>query len=170
VVGSSTHNQYQIGLLVLYTIKPDQFPEVNKKPEINIQPVTKDNLESYLIFQFEKDLRFGKEYAEQKQGQHERNFHNENILQVLAYYKGVPAGSLDVIISSDYIEIDGFFVLEAFQKRGIGSSIQKFVMDQFHDKTVMLVANGEDTARVMYRRQNYQYLGFRYEVMKVYKI
>jgi hypothetical protein len=34
---------------------------------------------------------------------------------------------------------------------------------------VILVADGEDTPRLMYQKQNYHCLGFRYEVQKVYE-
>jgi GNAT superfamily N-acetyltransferase len=162
-------SQHQIGLLELYSIHPNQFPTVTEKHEITIQPVTIENIEIYLKLQYEQDQRFGHDYAVQKQGQYKRNFDDENYLQVMAYHNHLPAGSLNVIISQDTAEIDGFTVIESFQKKGIGSMLQRYVMDQFHDKTIILVANGHDTAREMYRRQNYQYQGFRYEVMKVYE-
>ena len=158
---------YNIGLLELYTIQPNQFPAVKGNPEITIQPVSDINLDTYLEFQFEQDLKFGYGYAEQRQVQHERNFRNEKILQLIAYFQGFPAGSADVIITNGTAEIAEFIVRETFQKKGIGSRLQKYVMDQFFDKAVILVANGEDTARDMYRRQNYQYLGYKIEVMKV---
>jgi len=45
-----------------------------------------------------------------------------------------------------------------------GLEFQKFVMEQFSDKTIILVADGEDTPREIYRRQNYQYYRFKYHV------
>lgn len=42
-------------------------------------------------------------------------------------------------------------------------------MESFPEKTVILVADGEDTPREMYKKQNYQYHGFRYETQKVYQ-
>jgi hypothetical protein len=41
------------------------------------------------------------------------------------------------------------------------------VMDRFANNTIILVADGEDTPREMYQKQNYRYLGFRYEAQKV---
>ena len=69
------------------------------------------------------------------------------LCSVLALYKGTPAGTVDVIISKDTAEIDNLGVDEAFQKKGIGSRIQKFVMDTFQDKTILLVADGMDTSK-----------------------
>ncbi|MGJ7922275.1 GNAT family N-acetyltransferase [Neobacillus sp. LXY-4] len=169
LIGYLNGSQYQVGFLELYAIQPNQFPAVKEDPEIKIQPITNAYLNEYLEFQYEQDKLYGIGYAEQRREQHKRNFHNENVLQLLAYYNGIPAGSVDIILSEDTAEIDGLTVLEPFQKKGIGSRLQKYVMEHYFDKTVILVASGDDTPREMYRRQNYQYLGFKYEVMKVYQ-
>ena len=87
----------------------------------------------------------------------------------MAFYKGSPAGYVDVIISNETVEIDNLTVDEEFQKKGIGSRLQKFVMDSFPEKVVILVADGEDTPREMYKKQNYQYHGFKYEILKLYQ-
>nr|WP_262481838.1 GNAT family N-acetyltransferase [Bacillus sp. CH30_1T] len=100
---------------------------------------------------------------------HKRNFQNPRLMQLLAFYMGTPAGSVDVIVEDETAEIDGLVVHESFQKKGIASRLQQFVMRQFADKTVILVADGEDTPRLMYQKQNYRCLGFRYEVQKVYE-
>lgn len=160
---------YTIGFLELYAIEPSKFPAVKNHPDIDIQQVSNETLDIYLKLQYELDSVYGNAFAEQKQGQHVRNFKDESKMQIIAFYKGKPAGSVDVIISDDTAEIDGLMVHEDYQKKGIGSRLQKFVMDQFHDKTVILVADGEDTPKKMYRKQNYQYLGLRYEALKVYE-
>jgi GNAT superfamily N-acetyltransferase len=160
---------FSIGYMELYAIQPANFPAVTENADINIQKVTNETLETYLKFQFEQNSIHGKDYAEQKQGQHLRNFENETFMQVIGYYKGNPAGSVDVIISEDTTEIDALVVHEDYQRKGIGSHLQKFVMEQFLDKTLILVADGADTPKEMYRKQNYQYLGFQYEAFKVYK-
>lgn len=162
------HSGYKIGFLELYTIQPNQFPTVQVNPDIEIHPVTDKNLETFLKYQYQQDLEYGSEFANQKQQLHKRNFENPNILQLLATYKGKPAGSVDIIIEKNTAEIDGLVVDENFQKKGIGSRLQKFVMEQFFNKTIILVADGEDTPRDMYRKQNYQYHGFKYHVNKVY--
>ncbi|UPG63753.1 GNAT family N-acetyltransferase [Metabacillus endolithicus] len=86
----------------------------------------------------------------------------------MAYYKGNPAGYVDIIISSKTAEIDNLAVDEEFRNKGIGSRLQKFAMETFPEKTVILIADGEDTPKEMYKKQNYQYCGFKYGVQKVY--
>src|SRR5690606_20488073 len=104
-----------------------------------------------------------------KKAQHLRNYRDKSIQQFIAFYKGKAAGSVDVIIKERTAEIDGLMVHEELQKKGIGSRLQKSVMDQFKDRTIILVADGDDTPKEMYRRQNYLYLGKQYNLLKVYE-
>jgi GNAT superfamily N-acetyltransferase len=164
----NSDSDYTIGFLELYAIEPAQFPTVNLHPEIDIQKVTSENLQVLLDFQYGHDCVYGINFADQKQGQHIRNFRAENIQQLLALYQGKPAGVVDIIISENTAEIDGLLVHEDFQKKGIGSTLQKTVMDLFSDKIVILLADGEDTPKEMYQKQNYQYLGLQYEALKVF--
>ncbi|MGM0751365.1 MAG: GNAT family N-acetyltransferase [Bacillota bacterium] len=153
---------YETGFNELYLIEPGQFPILEDIPDIEVREVTEAELNAYLAFQYEQDLEYGPDFADQKVDMHKRNFQNPRLVQLLAFYKGTPAGSVDVIIEDHTAEIDGLMVHEMFQKKGIGARLQQFVMKQFPDKTVILVADGEDTPRLMYRKQNYRCLGFRY--------
>ncbi|WP_442599864.1 GNAT family N-acetyltransferase [Neobacillus sp. D3-1R] len=163
------NEKFTIGFLELFAIQPSQFPEVEAHPDMEMKKVTDETIDLFLQFKLEQDAEFGNHYAEQKQAEHLRNFKREHIQQFIAFYQGKLVGSVDVIISEHTAEIDSFMVLEDYQKKGIGSRLQKYVMDQFLDKTIILVADGEDTAKDMYRKQNYQYLGFQYEALKVYE-
>ncbi|MFS0614992.1 GNAT family N-acetyltransferase [Lederbergia ruris] len=160
---------YKIGFLELYAIKPIHFPSVVSNPDIDIQMVTDKNLEVLINLKYKNDLAFGKEFARQKTDLIRRQFDDKDIQQVMAFYKGSPAGYVDIIISNETVEIDELTVNEMFQNKGIGSRLQRFVMDSFPNKTVILVADGEDTPKEMYKKQNYQYLGFKYELQKVYQ-
>jgi len=161
---------YETGFLELYAILSKDFPSVRNNPDIDIQVVTDSTLEIYLDLQYKHDLEFGHEFAKQKADLIKRQFTDEDILQVLAFYKGSPAGYVDVIISNETAEIDNLTVDESFQNKGIGSRLQEFVMGSFPEKVVILVADGEDTPREMYKKQNYQYQGFKYETYKVFKV
>lgn len=160
---------YTVGWMELYAIDPSSFPADDRNPDIRIEKVTAENADLYLAFRYEQDSEYGQPYAEQKRSQHLRNSKNEHWLQILALYKEEPAGAADVIISGETAEIDGLVVLDKHQKKGIGSNIQSFVMNEFHDKTVILVADGNDTPKEMYRKQNYQYIDFQYEALKVFE-
>ena len=64
------------------------------------------------------------------------------------------------------MEIDGLGVMEQYRHNAIGSSIQSHVGKLAKTNPVILVADGEDTAKDMYIKQGYTYLGFRYQILK----
>jgi GNAT superfamily N-acetyltransferase len=158
---------YEVGFIELYAINPKEFPKVDPQESIDIEVVTSNNFPAFLDFQFQTDLEFGKEFAKQKVNLYKRHFTNPAIMQIIAFYQGLPAGTVEVIIAEETAEIDGLSVKEDFQKKGIGTRLQQFVMDTFADKTIILVADGEDTPRIMYQKQNYHYIGFQYEIQKI---
>ncbi len=131
--------------------------------------VTDENIETYCKLQYQHNLEYGSEFAKQKHELIKRQLKNQNILQILAFYKGNPVGYVVVIISKETVEIDNLTVDEKFQNKGIGRKLQQYVMEAFPEKIIILIADGEDTPREMYKKQNYQYLGFKYEAQKVYK-
>lgn len=158
---------FQTGFLELYTIEPSKFKSKDK-PDIEVKEVGKEDLHIYLQLQYDEDLAYGVDYAESKREFNRKQFDNPALLQILAFYKGEPAGYTDIIIGETTVEIDNLAVIEKLQKKGAGSKIQRFVMKAFPDKTVILVADGDDTAKEMYRKQNYHYLGFRYDTLKLF--
>ena len=160
---------YEIGFLELYAIQPKHFPAVRNNLDIDIQIVTDKNLEVLLNLQYQYDLNYGSEFANQKADLIKRQFNDRNIQQILAFYKGSPAGYVDIIISNKTAEIDNLTIDKPFQNKGIGSKLQKFVMELFPEKIVILVADGEDTPREMYKKQNYQYHEFKYEAQRIYQ-
>ncbi|KON87771.1 acetyltransferase [Sporosarcina globispora] len=162
-------DDYTVGYLELFAIHPGDFPEVREMEEIIVENVTDETWNEYLLFQYEQDSVYGENYAEKKKDQHLSNYKDESFQQIIAFYKGRAAGAVDVIIKENTAEIDGLLVHEELQKKGIGSRLQKSVMDQFKDKTIILVADGEDTPKDMYRKQNYQYLAKQYNLLKVYE-
>ena len=158
---------YDVGFLELYAIQPNQFPSVETNADIDIQIVTEENIDILIDLQYKSDLEFGMVFAKEQAQLTKRQFKNPVIKQVLALYKGIPAGYVELIIAADTVEIDNLTVKESFQYKGIGSQLQAYVMRSFPEKTVILVADGEDTPKEMYMRQNYTYHGFKYETERI---
>jgi GNAT superfamily N-acetyltransferase len=163
-----TDHTFEIEQMELYTIQPSQFPVKSNQPDIEVQVVTESNLDDFLSLQYQQDISFGTAFAEQKIGLYKTFLADPKMVQLLAFYKGIPVGSVHLILSLDTVEIDEFSVKSDYQRKGIGSQIQKYVMDHYSDRTVILVAEGSDTPREMYLKQNYQMVGFQYEATKVY--
>lgn len=162
-------NGYELGFMELYSIKPEQFPTLMNNPDIEIAKVTDESLEIYSNLQYQHNLEYGIEFAKQKNELIKRQFENPDIIQILAFYKGIPAGYVVVIVSEKTAEIDNLTVDEKFQNKGIGRKLQQYVMESFPEKMIILIADGEDTPREMYKKQNYQFQGFKYEAQKVDK-
>ena len=93
-------------------------------------------------------------------------FPQENKLRILAYKGEVPVGILDLIVSASAMEIDGFGVLDEYQRQGIGSVMQSFVAQIAKDKTIILIADGEDSAKDMYIKQGYIFISYCYQILK----
>ncbi|GAA0498169.1 GNAT family N-acetyltransferase [Salinibacillus aidingensis] len=162
-------NKYDVGFLELYSIEPDQFPRVENHPDIEVKEVTDELFNDFIKLQYKQDIENGEEFAKGKIQLNERQHKNDQYMKVVAYYKGKPAGTMNVILSEQTVEIDDLAVLEEHQRKGIGSRLQRFVMDRFPESTIILVADGEDTPREMYQKQGYQYQGFKYEALKIEK-
>lgn len=156
-------------LLELYAIQPHEFPEIRTNSDIQVEKVTTETLETLVALKYVQDLEFGEDFAEQKRALTRRKFADPQLIQVLAVYQGVAVGYVDLIVSKDTVEIDELSVEEAYQKKGIGSHLQQFAMKLYPDKTIILLADGEDTPRNMYRKQNYQYLGFRQGILRTFE-
>lgn len=161
-----TRQNYEVGFLELYAIHPLDFPRISASSAIHIQPVTGSNLEEFLHFQRTIDGQFGAEFAKQKQLQHKKNFVDSDFLQIVAYFDDELAGSVDLIVTARTVEIDGLHVLAERRHKGIGSHLQQWVMEMFTDKLVILVADGDDTPKDMYHRQNYKCIGYQFEAVK----
>lgn len=159
---------FEWSLLELYSINPTEFKANNysNQPTISIQYVNEDTLQSYLQMHFEDAVQWGEEYATNIRNFKRKLIQNGQLTVVVALQNGEVIGSTDVIESEHYLEIDHFLVRPSYQKRGIGTMIQQFVMDLAKGKTVILVADGEDTPRAMYAKQGYQYEGFQYAALK----
>jgi len=160
--------QYIYSFTELYAIRPKEFKYRLLNPEVIVTAVDENTFPYYLDLQFGFDVKFGVEFAKQKAKIHQRHFEDSSFLQLLAYYKGEPVGTVDCIIGDQTVELDNLQVMERYRNLSVGTALQKYVMDHFPDHWVILIAEGEDTPREMYQKQNYQYYGFRYEAYKVF--
>ena len=109
---------------------------------------------------------FGDDYLQQSTEIIRDQFVDDNKDRIIAYKGTIPVGIMDLIKSEDTIEIDGFGVLPDYQRQGIGEVMQSFVATVANNRTIILVADGEDTAKDMYLKQGYVYISYSYNVLK----
>ncbi|WP_077325167.1 GNAT family N-acetyltransferase [Virgibacillus siamensis] len=163
------NNNYDIGYMELYGIDPKQFPEVPENHDIQVEEVTDITLDDYLKLQYETDMEFGESFAKQKVDMNKRQFADKQYVQIIAYYHDAPAGTMNIYAGDKAVEIENLDVRDEFQRKGIGSQLQWFAMDRYQDSSIILIADGEDTPREMYQKQNYRYLSYKYELLKILK-
>ncbi|MFA9557749.1 GNAT family N-acetyltransferase [Evansella sp. AB-rgal1] len=164
--------EYETGFMELYSINPKDFPRTEFDAAIEVRVVSEENqnVELFLDLNYKHSLEYGKKFAEKKMELLYEQCQGGEFLKLLATYQGNPAGYVHVILSSGVAEIDDLHVDEIFQKKRIGTALQRKVMDLFSDRTILLIADGEDTPKEMYKKQNYHYLGFQYETCKVFEL
>ncbi|PTI57164.1 GNAT family N-acetyltransferase, partial [Staphylococcus succinus] len=109
---------------------------------------------------------YGKAYAEESIKMIRSQFNDDQKSRLIAYDRGIPVGILDLILTDKTVEIDGFGVLEPYQNKGIGSIMQSFVANVAGTRPVILIADGEDSAKQMYIKQGYIFISFCYQILK----
>ena len=111
-------------------------------------------------------LPYGKPFAIESVNNARQTILQKTVKRLVAYVDNEPVGTVDVIITDETIEIDSFGVIEQFQRQGIGSTIQAYIGNLANERPVILVADGEDTAKDMYTKQGYMYQSFVYHIVK----
>ncbi|PTQ81812.1 acetyltransferase (GNAT) family protein [Trichococcus patagoniensis] len=164
-------NDFSLDVLELYAAPPGIFvPTRTEMPsDVKVDWVNADNRDAYLALSAQADKEVSEEFAKQKQPYTQAKFDNPAFRPIVAICSDAAVGSIDLYLKEDSIEIDNFYVDADARHKGIGTALQNFVMDNAEGKTVLLVADAADTAREMYNRQNYTYVSFRYELLKVFK-
>ncbi|WP_343237197.1 GNAT family N-acetyltransferase [Staphylococcus sp. ACRSN] len=156
---------FELGIMELYAIEASDFPQFYNEA-IDIQFVTSQSLEDYIQIYRTFALPYGEAYANEIIQTLRNSYISDNKERIIAYKLEKPIGILDLIVSESVVEIDGFGVLPEYQQQGIGKVMQSFVARYADGKTIILVADGEDTAKDMYIKQGYQFISFKYQILK----
>lgn len=159
-------NGYGIEILELYALEPKDFLSSRSNPSVTVEFVTEETLEDFKRINRVQDVNINETFAQQKQELYDLDFDDSSVQQIIAYLDSQPVGGVDLLVREETVEIDNFFVLEEFQKQGIGTEIQKFIMDAAGSRAVILVADAEDTPKDMYLKQNYTYLSYQVGALK----
>ncbi|RIP37454.1 GNAT family N-acetyltransferase [Staphylococcus gallinarum] len=156
---------FELGIMELYGIEASDFPQSNNM-EIAIEFVSAQSIEDYIQIYKAYALPYGEAYANESIQILRNSYLRDNKERLIAYKAQQPVGILDLIISDNTVEIDGFGVLPEYQRQGIGTVMQSYVARYAGRKPMILVADGEDTAKDMYIKQGYQFLSFKYQILK----
>lgn len=156
---------FELGCMELYAIESQNIRRSHNN-HVEVKFVTNQNLEDYIAIYRQFSEPFGLEYTEESIRVIRNQFQSESKSRIIAYEQHTPVGILDLIMTDKTVEIDGFGVLEDFQRRGIGQTMQSFVADVSDDKVIILIADGEDSAKHMYIKQGYIFISYCYQILK----
>lgn len=160
---------FELGIMELYAIESDALANLPRNSDIEIAIVDESHIDAYLKVAYQFSLPFGKDYADAHEEMVREHYQKDAIKRLVAYLNDEPIGVVDLIESENYIELDGFGVLEQFRHQGIGSTIQSLIGEYAiskNHKPIILVTDGEDTAKYMYAKQGYVYQSFCYQILK----
>lgn len=156
---------FELGCMELYAIESQNIRRSHNN-HVEVKFVTNQNLEDYIAIYRQFSEPFGLEYTEESIRVIRNQFQSESKSRIIAYEQHTPVGILDLIMTDKTVEIDGFGVLEDFQRRGIGQTMQSFVADVSDDKVIILIADGEDSAKHIYIKQGYIFISYCYQILK----
>ncbi|MEB6570112.1 GNAT family N-acetyltransferase [Staphylococcus auricularis] len=159
-------HDFEVGYLELYAIESKAWDSYQIPDDLKIQWVDETNIEDYISVYSHFSLPFGKDYMKEMNAAIRQNYLKDSRARVIAYQHQLPVGVVDLIMTEHTVEIDGFGVIESHQHQGIGSAIQTFAARAAGTRPLILVADGEDSAKEMYVKQGYVYLGYCYQILK----
>lgn len=162
-------NNYELERLELYRLNPKNFSPTSDHSNVQVKKVTKVDLEEFKQISYIEDLHFGKDFADPKQAFYDWQFAQPSITLFLAHVNQEPAGTLTMITEEQTIEIDDVATVKAYRKQGVATALVQAAVNEAlrENKTLILLADGEDTVKEMYKRQGFRYQGYQIGVQKI---
>lgn len=159
---------YELGKQALLQLVPEDFIYKIQESSVQIQQVTADSFPEFLKLNYTEDLNQGMTYADHKKGVYQYQFQQPHVRFLLATLDGRPVGSLVLIASNDYLEVDNILTSKPYRKRGVATTMIDYVRNEVrHDhKTVILVADVEDTPINMYKKIGFQTISTQIQAQK----
>ncbi len=159
---------YEIGKLELFHLAPKHFNKTRSNPTVHIQSVTDNTLAAFLALNFDEDRNISPSFAEAKQNLYRYQYEHSNVSFLLATIKQEPIGSLLLIESADYLEVDNVLTAAFWRKKGVASELLDYVRKQASmlGKEVILLADTEASPREMYLTQGFQKIASQIHALK----
>lgn len=162
---------YELGKLELMHLLPNEFKQSSSNPNVLIQPVTSATLEAFIAVNFQADLSHGEAFSENKRDFYRKQFSMPDVSFWVAFIEDEPVGSLILVESEHYLEVDNLLTADAWRKQGVASEILARVVElaDSQQKSVILLADAEDSPREMYLKQGFERISSQIHVLKEFK-
>ena len=168
VMGYLSKENYELGKQALLQLDSKDFTYDTQESSIQIQQVNDDALPEFLKLNYAEDLTHGVTYADHKEGVYHYQFQQPHVRFLLATLDGRPVGSLVLIASKDHLEVDNVLTSKAYRKQGVATSMIAHIVNeaQCNHKTVILVADVEDTPKDMYQKMGFHTVATQVQAQK----
>lgn len=143
---------YKIGMQELMILDCYQVKPLNINKSIRTEIVTEHTLEHFLKINYAEDLMHSKDFAVHKQDVYRYQFRQPHVQFLLAYDKEEPVGSLVLISSKNFLELDNVLTSASSRNKKIATTLINDVIETFNPKKkpLILVVDAEDTPRELY--------------------
>lgn len=150
---------YQIGMNSLYYL-PLSVTNITNNPQIDIKEVDKNNLKHFIELNHLENIKINHPYNKVMKKYYTYFYKQENTTLYLAYLNKRPVGTLILSETRNFIEIKELLTNHADRKRGVASSLIKFSANKaiLNQKKLFVVADSEDTPRLMYENMGFKFL------------
>lgn len=161
------HN-YQIGMQNLYWVTKDTFSVHKVNPDLTIRVVDDANFKDFLTINLKEDLKHGKAFHQLKERIYPYQYQLRNTRFLLAYLDEEPVGSLIIIHSDDFLEVDNVLTDSDYRGQCVATSLLYEVVHHIAEKNqkVILVADAEDTPKDMYEKMGFKYMAYQISAQK----
>ena len=140
----------------LYHIDIDNFID-QEETDYTVEYLQKKDLSRYLKFQYKIDIESSnEEWAEHNQELLYDEIRSENIKQLVAKDEDKIVAAVNIIVKTDYFEIDNLYVNKEYRRRGIAKQLLSYAIKNENKSNIVLVADANDTPKYMYEKVGFK--------------
>ena len=142
--------------LDLYHLDINNFIE-QEETNFKVEYLQKIDLSNYLKFQYKIDIESSNgEWAEHNQELLYDEIRSENIKQLVAKDEDKIVAAVNIIVKTDYFEIDNLYVSEEYRRKGIAMQLLSYAVKNENKSNIILVADANDTPKYMYEKVGFK--------------
>lgn len=161
---------YEIGMQELMHTQPQTFQSNGLNRQIEIDVVDETLLPQFLKLNYSEDIIQGIDYAEHKEKVYHYQFKQSHVQFLIASIDQQVVGSLILIASDQYLELDNVLTDANYRKQGVATAIIASVMKQAiqGQQSVILVADAEDSPKKMYEKMGFKTISTQINAQKTF--
>lgn len=92
---------------------------------------------------------------------------NSNLSLYVCYYNGIPIGNCEFMVKNDIAKTEDFDILKYYQRKGFGTSVLKYLLEEAKENCVefvYLITDSKGTAKEMYKKCGFKKAGEKTEL------